>query len=89
MMQPVPISEFRKKIFEYAKLVDEEGAEIVVEKNGKKIFRVIKIDKNAKESAKKALNLLKDLSGSWTKNSDKEFFRGKKEKKYIKELGNW
>ena len=88
MVRSVPITNLRKNIFDYARLVSEEGYEIEVEKNGKKIFKLTKIERGPKEAAKRALKIARKLGGIW-KNVDSEFFRGKKEKIYMKKLGSW
>lgn len=86
----VSITSFRKNLFDYAKLVAEEGYEIEVEKDGKRIFKLVKVTDDPKQRAKKALKLTKKLGGSWKDAKlDEEFFRGKKEKKYMSKLGNW
>ena len=90
MITSVPITEFRKDLFKYADLVALYGYEIEVEKKGRRIFKVIKAVDSSKERARRALAAAKKLGGTFKNASfDREFFRGKKELEYMKNLGNW
>ncbi len=90
MITSVPITEFRKDLFKYADLVALQGYEVEVENNGRKVFRVVKTTDSSKERARRALAAAKKLGGTFKNASfDREFFRGKKELKYMKNLGNW
>ena len=90
MITTVPITEFRKDLFRYADLVALEGYEVEVEKNGKRIFKVSRVEDTPQARAKRALAILKQLGGSMPNfKRDNEFFRGKKETKSMKHLGEW
>ena len=85
MNYSVPISQFRKDLFTYAKKVAEQGHELEVEKDGKAVFRVMPVEDDAKKRAKRALEIMKKLGGTWKDvKLDNEFFRGKKEMEYWK-----
>lgn len=90
MNTTVSISQFRKNLFTYADLIVNKGYEVEVEKDGKKVFRAVKVDEDdAKKRAKKLLEISKKMAGKWKDvNFDREFFRGKKELKYWKRY-NW
>lgn len=72
-----------------------ENKEIEVEKGGRRILRLVKIDDDPKERARRILKLLPKLGGMWKDVPDEvfrdmdEFFRGKKEKEYMRNLGKW
>ncbi|OGM18975.1 hypothetical protein A2771_01910 [Candidatus Woesebacteria bacterium RIFCSPHIGHO2_01_FULL_38_26b] len=85
----VSISNLRKKIFKYADLVEKEDYEIEVERNGKRIFKIVKVEENPEDLAKEALKVARRLGGTWKKDIDDKFFRGKKEKDYFSNLENW
>lgn len=93
MTTVVSITDFRKDIFKYADKVSGGGEDVEVEKNGKKIFRVIKISEDARAKARDLLRITPKLAGLWKDvdasefEDNKHFFRGKKEKKYMKGLG--
>ncbi len=90
MITAVPITEFRKDLFKYADLVALQGYEIEVENKGRKVFKVVKTVDSSKERARRALAAAKKLGGTFENASfDREFFRGKKELEYMKNLGNW
>ena len=90
MITSVPITEFRKDLFKYADMVTLQGYEVEVENNGRKVFRVVKTTDSSKERARRALAAAKKLGGTFKNASfDREFFRGKKELEYMKNLGNW
>lgn len=92
MTYVVSISEFRKNLFEYADLT-KDGGEVMVEKNGKSFLLVKSAKDDAKERAKKLLAILKSYKPSGKRPTKKEvaevneFFRGKKEIEYMKNLG--
>lgn len=95
MTQVISITDFRRNLFRLADKVVREGSEIEVEKEGRRIIRISRIDDDPKERARKILALLPKLGGMWKDLPDEKFqemhrfFRGKKEKKYMKDLGNW
>jgi len=90
MITSVPITEFRKDLFRYADLVALQGYEVEVEKKGRKIFKISKIEDTLQARAKRALPIVKKLGGSMPNfNRDNQFFRGKKEIEYMKHLGKW
>ena len=90
MITSVPITEFRKDLFKYADMVTLQGYEVEVENNGRKVFRVVKTTDSSKERARRALAAAKKLGGTFKNASfDRDFFRGKKELEYMKNLGNW
>lgn len=89
----ISITDLRKNLFNLAERVFSTGEEIEVEKEGRRIVKIVRIDDDPKERAKRALELLPKLGGIWKNVPAKrfkelnEFMRGKKEKKYMKELG--
>lgn len=93
MTQIISITDFRKNLFNLAEQVFSSGEEIEVEKEGRRIVKMVRIDNDPKERAKRALELLPKLGGIWRKVPARrfkelnEFVRGKKEKKYMEELG--
>lgn len=90
MITSVPITEFRKDLFKYADLVALQGYEFEVENKGRKVFKVVKTTDSSRERARRALAAAKKLGGKFKNISfDREFFRGKKELEYMKNLGNW
>lgn len=95
MVQVVSITDLRKNLFQLANKVIDKGEEIEVEKDGRRLLKLVKIDDDPRERARKALKLLPKLGGMWKDIPDEnfkeldEFFRGKKEKRYMKKLGKW
>lgn len=95
MTQIISITELRKNLFNIADDVFYKNTEVEVEKEGRRIIKLVKIDDNPKERARRALKLLPGLAGIWKDMPEKEFkemrefFRGKKEKEYMKKLGSW
>lgn len=95
MSMIISITELRKNLFNLAEQVFSSGEEIEVEKEGRRIVKIVKIDDNPSDRAKIALKLLPKLAGIWKNIPDKkfkelnEFIRGKKEKKYMEELGKY
>lgn len=91
----ISITDLRKNLFNLAEQVFSSGEEIEVEKEGRRIIKIVRIDDDPKERAKNILKLLPKLGGMWKNIPDKvfkenyEFFRGKKEKEYMKKLGHW
>ena len=84
----VPITEFRKDLFRYADMVALQGYEIEVEKNGRKLFKVVKPEDDLTARSRQALEIAKKLVGKIK--FDKRLFRNKREREYIKHLGeNW
>lgn len=88
----VSITNLRKNLFEIANLVVSEGKEVEIEKDGQRIMKLVKITDDPSERAKRALKLLPKLAGMWKDKPQSEFdelnefFRGKKEKEYMKSL---
>ncbi|MBI4008723.1 type II toxin-antitoxin system Phd/YefM family antitoxin [Candidatus Roizmanbacteria bacterium] len=87
----IPITEFRKNIFALTEKVAQTGIEIEIEKEGKRIARLVAINDSPSAKAKHALtHVLPKLAEGWGKISEKEwkemenFRRGKKEKLYWK-----
>lgn len=95
MTQIISITDLRKNLFRLAEKVVREGSEIEVEKEGKRIIKIVRIDDDPRERARRVLAMLPKLKGMWKDIPDekfkemREFFRGKKEKKYMEELGKW
>jgi hypothetical protein len=90
MITSVPITEFRKDLFKYADLVAYQGWEVEVEKDGRKIFKVSRVENTPQKRAERAIAALKKLGGAFPDfKTDNEFFRGKKEIEYMKRLGKW
>lgn len=88
MTTTVPITEFRKDLFRYADMVALQGYEIEVEKNGRKLFKVVKPEDDLTARSRQALEIAKKLVGKIK--FDKRLFRNKREREYIKHLGeNW
>lgn len=86
----VPITDFRQNIFRFGRLIEKEGYEIEVENEGRKVFKVSKIEETPQTRARRARKILKKLGGAFPDFTwDREFFRGKKELKYMKKLGKW
>lgn len=85
MITTVPITAFRKDLFKYAGLVSLEGYEVEVENKGRKIFKVTKMDDDLEARAGRALELAEKLVGKIT--FDRKLFRNKKEREYMKHLG--
>ncbi len=85
MNYTVPITQFRKDLFAYAKKVAEGGHELEVEKDGKAIFKVTPVEDDVKERGRKLLELSKKIGGKFKNvDFDRGFFRGKKELDYWK-----
>ena|SRR3989338_8939128 len=91
MTQIIPITEVRKNIFTLVEKVARTGEEIEVEKEGRRIVKLVAIKDDPATKAKYALKyVLPKLAGIWKSASDKEFkevqdfMRGKKEKLYWK-----
>lgn len=95
MPSVVPITDFRNNIFDYTAELLKYGGELEVEKNGQSIFKVVPIIDDTVQKAKNALKIIPQLAGIWKNMPDREFkelknfFRGPKEKKYMKNLGRW
>lgn len=91
----ISITDLRKNLFKIADKVEREGKEVEVEKEGKIILKLVKITDDPRERAKRLAKLLSKLSGMWKDRPQREFdelnefFRGKKEKEYMKSLGSW
>lgn len=91
MTHIIPITELRKNIFALAERVARTGEEIEIEKEGRRIVKLIAIKDDPSARAKYILKyVLPKLAGSWKNMSKKElreinnFRRGKKEKLYWK-----
>ncbi len=87
----LPITEFRKNIFTITERIARTGDAVEVEKEGKRIVRVVPIRDDPAEKARYALeHVLPKLAGIWKDVPEKElrelnnFMRGKKEKSYWK-----
>lgn len=95
MTQIISITDLRKDLFRIADMVAYKGVEVEVEKEGRRIVKLVKIEDDPKERAKRALEILPKLGGIWKDmpeekfNKMREFFRGKKESEYMKRLGSW
>lgn len=91
----VSITNLRKNLFKIANMVVSSGKEVEVEKEGQRIMKLVKITDDPKERAKRLAKLLPKLGGMWKDKPQREldelneFFRGKKEKEYMKSLGKW
>lgn len=91
----ISITNLRKNLFEIADMVVREGKEVEVEKDGQRIIKIIKITDDPSERAKRVLKLLPKLGGMWKDKPQSEFdelnefFRGEKEREYMKSLGSW
>ena len=87
----LPITEFRKNIFAITEKVARTGEEIEIEKEGKRIAKLVAIKDDSAARAKYALeHVLPKLRGIWKNVPESEFrkvnefMRGKKEKSYWK-----
>lgn len=95
MTQIISITDLRKDLFKIADMVAYNGVEVEIEKEGRRIVKLVKIEDDPRERAKRALKLLPKLAGMWKDIPEEkfkelnEFFRGKKEKEYMKKLGSW
>jgi len=90
MTQIISITELRKNLFRLADKVVREGEEIEVEKEGKRIIKIVRIDDDPKERARRALEVAKKIGGKFKHvKFDRTFFRGKKEIEYMKSLGKY
>lgn len=86
----ISITELRKNLFKIADMVVREGKEVEVEKEGQRILKLVKITDDPKERAKRALKIAKKIGGTFKHvKFDRAFFRGKKEKEYMANLGKW
>ncbi len=86
-----PITEFRKNIFSITERVARTGEAVEVEKEGKRIVRVVAVRDDPAAKARYALeHVLPNLAGIWKDVPEREFrevnnfMRGKKEKLYWK-----
>lgn len=95
MTQIISITDLRKDLFKIADMVAYKGIEVEVEKEGRRIVKLVKIEDDPRERARQALKILPKLAGIWKDIPEekfkemREFFRGKKEKEYLKKLGSW
>lgn len=90
MTQIISITDLRKNLFNLAERVFSSGEEIEVEKEGRRIVKIVRIDDDPKDRAKRALAVMKKIGGKFKNvDFDRNFFRGKKEKEYMKKLGQW
>jgi len=91
----ISITDLRKNLFKIADMVEREGREVEVEKEGKRIIKLVKISDDPRERAKRLLKIMNKIGGMWKDKPQgefdelNEFFRGKKEKEYMKSLGSW
>ncbi len=95
MLNVMPITDFRKKIFDAADWIVETKNSIDIQRDGKVILRVMPVDQNdAQERARRLLALAPTISGIWKNIPETEFeeidemLRGKTEKIYQKKLKN-
>ena len=87
MTMTVSITDFRNNLFEYADLVDRQGYEFEVEKEGKKMLKISKAVDDSKERSKRVARALRAAAGKFPEfEYDREFFRGKGEVKWMKNL---
>lgn len=87
MTMTVSITDFRKNLFEYADLVDRQGYEFEVEKEGKKMLIISKAVDDSKARSKRLARALRAAAGKFPKwEYDREWFRGKKEIEWMKRL---
>lgn len=90
MTQIISITDLRKNLFNLAERVFSSGEEIEVEKEGRRIVKIVRIDDDPKDRAKRALAVMKKIGGKFKNvDFDRNFFRGKKEKEYMKKLSQW
>lgn len=90
MTQVISITDFRRNLFRLADKVAREGSEIEVEKEGRRIIRISRIDDDPKERARRALEVAKKIGGKFKHvKFDRAFFRGRKELDYMKNLGRY
>ena len=84
----VSITDFRKNLFDLTdELLASKSGELIIKKDDVPVLRVTPYRSDAKERARRALVVAKKLSKIWRETSyDKEFFHGKKEKRYFKNL---
>ncbi|OGK42450.1 hypothetical protein A2954_01240 [Candidatus Roizmanbacteria bacterium RIFCSPLOWO2_01_FULL_37_12] len=91
MTQIISITEVRKNIFALVDKVAKTGEEIEVEREGRRVVKLVAIKDDPAARAKYVLeHVLPKLAGSWKNMTKKElremeaFRRGKKEKLYWK-----
>lgn len=90
MTQIISITDLRKDLFRIADMVAYKGVEVEVEKEGRRIVKLVKIEDDPRERAKRALEVMKKIGGKFKHvKFDRAFFRGKKEIEYMKSLGKW
>ena len=87
----VPITQFRRDIFAITERIARTGEAVEVEKEGRRIVKIIPVNDDPAAKAAYALEyLLPKLGGIWKDVPEKEFrevdgfMRGKKEKSYWK-----
>jgi hypothetical protein len=86
----ISITDLRKNLFRIADEVFYENKEVEVEKEGRRIMRLVKIDDDPRERARRMLKVMKRIGGKFKDvKFDRGFFRGKKEIEYMKNLGKW
>lgn len=86
----ISITDLRKNLFQIADMVAYEGIEVEIEKEGRRIVKLVRIDDDPKERAKRALEVMKKIGGKFKNvKFDRAFFRGKKEKRYMELLGKY
>ena len=88
----VSITDFRKNIFDYSDQIVASGDELEIERNGKVVLKVVPVNDDPSERARRLLELAPKLAGIWKDIPQKEFdeinefMRGKKEKRYMARL---
>lgn len=79
----LPITDLRKNIFAVMERVAKTGDIVEVEKEGKRIVKIVPVKDNAAGKAEYIItNVLPDLKGAWK--SGKSWIRGNQEKRYWK-----
>jgi len=79
----LPITELRKNIFAIAEKVARTGEEVYVEKEGKRIVKIIPVTNDACAKASYVLtHVLPKLARTWKAETD--WIRGRREKRYFK-----
>lgn len=90
MTQIISITELRKNLFTIADDVFYNNMEIEVEKEGRRVIKLVKINDDPKERAKRAIEVAKKIGGKFKNvKFNRAFFRGKKEIQYMESLGKY
>lgn len=87
MPSTVPISDFRKNIFEYATAILANDQEMEIERNGRRILRVVPIKDDPAERAKYLLKyVVPKLAETWKNEPKRQAVVDKREIAYIKRV---